>query len=107
MLVPPARALARARDSAEEALLRIGRKLDAGDLGLLHELPEIAVSRAVVELAVVLDRAPVRVLRFAQDRGRSFDLFVARLHRVDDRLDLRRIDRPHAQEAELLACTLR
>ena len=54
-----------------------------------------------MQFAGVLDRAPVAGLRGKQDVGRVLDFGVVGLHRIDDGLDLRRVDRPHAQEAEL------
>src|SRR5260221_13847554 len=67
----------------------------ARDLRLLQQLPEIAVGRAVVQLAFVLNRTPVDLLRGEQDVRGVFDFGMIGFHRIDDRLDLCRINAPH------------
>src|SRR5258706_15172984 len=88
---------------SKERLCRLFGKRDAGDLGFLQQLPEVAVGGAVVELAGVLDRSPLGALRGEQDRGGVADFSQVGLHRVDDRLDLHRMDAPHPQETEIVA----
>jgi hypothetical protein len=55
-----------------------------------------------VQLAADGDR-PGRRLRGVEHCRRLGDLGGCRLHRADDRVDLRRVDAPHPQEAELVA----
>src|SRR6185312_12824503 len=69
----------------------------------LDLLPEVAIRGAVVQVAFMLNGPPVRFVRLEQDRLALFDFGGRWRHRTGDRFDLRRIDRPLAQEAELLA----
>ena len=57
-----------------------------------------------MQLTMILNRAPIRLLGMEQDPGCVLDLGHVWFHGVDDGIDLRRIDAPHAQEAEFLAC---
>ena len=52
----------------------------------------------------MLDGAPVGLVGLKQDRLSLFDLGHGGRHRAGDRLDLRGVDAPLAEEAELLAC---
>src|SRR5574343_288806 len=86
--------------SAKEAALGLGRDAHAGNVGAIEQFPVVAVGRAVVQLAVVLDRTPILVLGGDQDLGSGLDLGKIGAHGFDDGQDLVRVNAPHAQVAE-------
>src|ERR1700749_481005 len=76
----------------EEGLARVFGDIDAGGVRALQQLPVIAVAGAVVQLALVADRAPFLVVGGDENLGGVLDLAAARLHAADDGLDLVRVD---------------
>ncbi len=72
-------------------------------MGALKLLPVVAVGGAVVEVAIVLDGAPVGGVGLEKDGLRFLDLGHGGRHRAGDGLDLRRVDGPLAEEAEFEA----
>lgn len=70
----------------------------------LQQRPIVAIRCAVVQRALVLNRAPVGVDCRENDVGRLADFGEIRAHRVQDRFDLVRMDAPHPQERELVSC---
>src|SRR3982751_5196003 len=90
-----------------EISLRLGRKRTPGLVRTLQDLPEIAVARAIVQLAFKADGGPVGASRGGDDVGGVFNLALARREGLQDGTNLVRVDAPHPGVAQFesgMAC---
>src|SRR5574340_1559959 len=70
--------------STKETLACIGRDVHSRRLRALQKFPVVAEGGAVMQLALVLDRPPGRVLGGDQQRDSLVDLRKIGTHRFDD-----------------------